>query len=198
MENENTHFMDKVVSALRSAATEIEELQVQASLGKAEAADKYEEIKKKFDHFVHDAKAKFNDGKGKVDDLHTKFDELRVQLALGKAEGIEAFKEQKKKILTKIKEIEVKIKTNPTVNRVYAVLLIELEKFKVLLEWLEKKYGEGKDAASASFEKGKVEFNAFIDKVKERFDSPEESRWEHFQDEMAEAFSHMKQAFVKP
>ena len=200
--NDNTHIVDKVVDALRKAATELEELQVQASLGKAEASDKYEEWKKKFDGFMHDAKAKFNQGKDKADhiqeDMKALFEQLRVQLALGKADGAEAFQEQKKKILDKIREIEDKIKSNPTLNRVYAVVLIEMEKFKVLLEWLQQKFNEGKDIAVEQFELGKSELQAFIESVKERFTEADAGRWENFQAEMSTAFSHMKNAFTKP
>lgn len=200
METDNKHFTDKIVSALRSAATELEALQVQASLGKAEASDKYEEVKKNFNHFVHNMKSKASDGKDKLDDLHQKFDELRLQLALGKAETLEAFQEQKKKILLTIHDIQHNIKTNPTLNRIYAVLVIEMEKFKVQLDWLEKKFGEGKEEFSSSFEEGKASFNAYIEKMKEKYsktEEPEETRWEHFQSEISEAFGHIKGAFVK-
>ena len=99
MENEDSiQFIDKVVETLRKGATEIEELQVKAALGKAEAMDKYEESKKKFNLFIHDSKFKIKAGKERIDDINTKFDELRVQLALGKAETVEAFKEQKETI----------------------------------------------------------------------------------------------------
>ena len=196
---EHARFTDKVVKALRTAAVELEELQVQAALGKAEASDKYEEIKKKFNMFIHESKMKYESGKEKVEDFHTKLDELRVQLALGKAESIETFKEQKKKLLSTIHEIEVKIKTNEKLNRMYSFMLIEFEKFKAQLEILEQRFEKGKEGAATSFEKGKKEFNAYIDKMKTRFSKEsEESRWEHFQTEISEAFSHFKQAFAKP
>lgn len=200
--NDNTHFVDKVVDALRKAATELEGLQVQASLGKAEASDKYEEWKKKFDGFMNDARAKFDNGKDKAEhiqeEIQAMFEQLRVQLALGKADGADAFQEQKKKILDKIRDIEEKIKSNPTLNRVYAVVLIEMEKFKVLLEWLQQKFNEGKDIASEQFEMGKAELQAFIETVKEKFAEADAGRWENFQSEMSSAFSHMKKAFMKP
>ena len=194
---ENTHLVDKVVDAFRKAATELEELQVQAALGKAEAKDKYEDIKKKFNGYVHDVKSKYNSGKEKVEDLHQKFDELRLQLALGKAETIEAFQEQKKKILLKVHDIEHKIKHNETLNRVYAVLLIEIEKFKIQLEWLEGKYKEGKENVGEAYEKSKETFFEYLDKLKSKLSGEDKSRWDNFQDEMGEAFSHFKQAFSK-
>jgi len=195
---ENVHF-DKVVNALRTAAIELEELQVQAALGKAEASDKYEEIKKKFNMFIHESKFKYEVGREKMEELQTKFEELRVQLALGKAESIDAFKEQKKQLLGTIHEIEVKIKSNEKLNRVYAFMLLEFEKFKAQLELLEQRFDKGKDGATASFEKGKQDFNEFIEKMRTKYSNKkEETRWEHFQGEISEAFSHFKHAFSKP
>lgn len=195
---EETRFIDNVVETLRKAAIEIEELQVQAALGKAEAKDKYEEIKKKFNLVLHEAKSKIESGKEKVEDIDTKFDELRVQLELGKAEGLEAFKEQKKGLLNKLHEIEVKIKTNKRLNDIYAFILLEIEKFKLKLEVLEQKFETGKGGAKTSFEKGKTEFNTFIENIKAKYGKKEETKWEHFQDEISEAFTHFKKAFIQP
>ena len=140
----DVQFVDKVIGALRKTAVELEEFQVQAALGKAEAKDKYEEVKKKFNHFIHDSEFKIKGIKEKIEELNTKFDELRVQLALGKAETKEIFKKQKKQLLSTIHDIEVKIKTNETLNRLYALTLIEIEQFKIQLEILEQKFDKDK------------------------------------------------------
>jgi hypothetical protein len=199
--NENIHFMDKVVDVLKKSAIELEEFQVKAALGKAEAQDKYEEIKKNFNGFIHDSKSKIRAGKEKVDGINTKFDELRVQLALGKAESIDSFRSQKKQILATLRDLEVKMKSNETLKRMYAFVLIEIEKFKLQLDLLEQKFEHSKGEVNASFEKGKQEFIQFIDKVKSKYtkdeETKEETKWEHFQDEISEAFSHFKNAFVK-
>lgn len=197
--NDNSHFIDKIVEALRNSAIEMEELQVKAALGKAEAQDKYEEIKKKFNRFVHDSKYKLKVGEEKVRDLHMKFDKLIVQLNLGKAETIDAFKKQKKELLHTLHEIEVKIKSNERLNKIYAFLIIEIEKFKAQLELLEQKYESGMESVKGTFEKGKQEFNQFIDTLKSKYTKKKkETRWEHFQSEISEAFSHLKDAFVMP
>lgn len=194
---EDTQFIDKVVKALRKAATEMEEFQVKADKGIVEAKDKYEEIKKKFNLFIEDSESKIIAGKEKIDDINTKFDELRVQLALGKAETIETFMEQKKQLLLTLHELEVKIKTNETLSRMYAFVLIEIEKFKVQLEVLEQKFDKRKEEAKISFEKGKQEFNQFIDRFKVKYSKKkEETKWEHFQSEISEAFTHFKLAFT--
>ena len=195
--NENIHFIDKVVEVLKKSAIELEEFQVKAALGKAEAQDKYEDIKKKFNGFIYDSKSKIRVGKEKVEGINTSLDELRVQLALGKADSMDAFRAQKKQLLYTIHELEVKIKSNETLKRMYAFVLIEIEKFKVQLDLLEQKLEHGKEEVEGSFEKGKQEFNLFIDKVKSKYTKKEETRLEHFQDEISEAFSHFKQAFAK-
>lgn len=193
-----TRFIDNVVETLRKAAIEIEELQVQAALGKAEAREKYEEVKKKFNSVLQDAKAKIELGTEKFEDIDTKFDELRVQLELGKADGIDSFREEKKNILAKLHEIEVKIKTNRQLSRLYAFVLLEIEKFKLNLSILEQKFEKGKKGTKTSFEKGKLEFNHFIENMKAKYGKKEETKWEHFQGEISEAFTHFKQAFTQP
>jgi len=195
---EETRFIDNVVETLRKVAIEIEELQVQATLGKAEAQDKYEEVKKKFNTVLHDANYKIHSSKDKIEDIDTKFDELRVQLELGKAEGLDSFRVEKRKLLSKLHEIEVKIKTDKRINRLYAFVLFEIEKFKVNLEILEQKFEQGKEGAKTSFIKGKQEFNEFIGIIKTKYGKNEETKWEHFQDEISEGFRHFKKAFIKP
>ncbi|MFI0431084.1 hypothetical protein [Mariniflexile sp. HMF6888] len=199
MKNKEIHFVDKVIDALRKSAKELEEFQVKAALGKAEAHDKYEEVKKKFNQFIHDSEFKIKGVKEKIDELHTKFDELRVQLALGKAETKDVFKKQKKQLLSTIHDIEVKIKTNETLNRMYALTLIEIEQFKIQLEILEQKFNKDKSETKDSFEKSKKDFNSFIDKFKAKYTKKkEETKLEHFQNEISEAFDHFKRAFSKP
>ena len=193
---EEIQFVDKVIGALRKSAIELEEFQIKAALGKAEAQEKYEEVKKKFNLFIHESEYKINGIKEKIEELNTKFDELRVQLALGKAETKEIFKKQKKQLLTTLHEIEVKIKTNDTLNRMYALTLIEIEQFRIQLEILEQKFSKNKPEAKDSFEKGKQDFNSFIDKFKGKYAKKKEvTKLEHFQNEISEAFTHFKKAF---
>lgn len=198
----NTHdtkFVEKVIGALRKTAVELEEFQVQAALGKAEAQDKYEEVKKKFNLFIHKSESQVKDIRSQIEELNAKFDELRVQLALGKAETKEIFKKQKKQLLSTLHDIEVKIKTNETLKRMYSLMLIEMEQFKIQLEILEQKFNKGKKESKDSFEKGKQEFNSFIDRFKGKYGKKKEvGKFEHFQSEISEAFDHFKNAFSKP
>lgn len=105
MENQK-HFGDKLVSAMKQAASDLEAFQLQVALGKAEAKDKVEEVKGKFKDLVQDAKNKAYKGEAKFDKLKAKLEHLEVQLALGKADAKEVIAEQKKKISLTIHEIE--------------------------------------------------------------------------------------------
>jgi hypothetical protein len=58
MPAEKETITEKIISSLRKAADEMEELRVQIALGKLEAHDLYEEKKKQFNHFLHEAKQK--------------------------------------------------------------------------------------------------------------------------------------------
>lgn len=194
---ENTTMVDKAVDFLRKAAVELEELQVQASLGKAELQDAFEDAKKDFNRFVHDSKTKVQKGQDTYEEIKAMFEELMVQLALGKAETVDAFKEQKKNILLKLHDIEVKIKTNETLNKVYNQMLIEIDKFKVKLDILENNLEDTKSNFKTTYNKGKQEFLEFVEKFKRDHEVEEETRWEHFQGEMSEAFKHFKLAFSK-
>jgi hypothetical protein len=58
MSTEKETISEKIIAGLRKAADEMEELRVQIALGKLEARDLYEEKKKQFNHFLHEAKQK--------------------------------------------------------------------------------------------------------------------------------------------
>ena len=70
---QDIQFVEKVIGALRKTAVELEEFQLKAALGKAEAQDKYEEVKKKFNLFIHDSEFKIKGVKEKIEDLNIKF-----------------------------------------------------------------------------------------------------------------------------
>lgn len=105
MENQK-HFGDNLIAAIKKAAVELEAAQVQIALGKAEAKDKAEEIKNKFKGMLQDAKNTAYLQESKFEKLKGKLENLEVQLALGKAVAKDVIAEQKKKISHTIHEIE--------------------------------------------------------------------------------------------
>ena len=69
---EKTSISDKIISGLKKAAVELEELRLQSALGKAQARDAYEEAKKKFNKYVHEAKLRVDNLKGAAKENHAR------------------------------------------------------------------------------------------------------------------------------
>lgn len=105
-----SHFGDNAVRFFKKAATKLEELQLQAALGKAELSDKWEEMKKEsreeYHEIKHDVNATIEKGGEKWNELKAKLEHLEVQMALGKAETKEVIEEQRKKINKAIAEVK--------------------------------------------------------------------------------------------
>jgi ribosomal protein L29 len=104
------HLGDKTIDFLKNTVVSLEELQVQASLGKAELSDKFEEIKKdslnKFNNLKSGVNRLVSDGKDTYLDLKEKLDHFEVQLALGKAETMDEINHQKKNLINTINKIK--------------------------------------------------------------------------------------------
>ena len=104
------HFGDRVITFLKNAATNLEELQVQSALGKAELSDKFEDIKKTARKNVQHLKSEINsfvdDGKETYNHLKAKLEHLELQLALGKADTMDEIREQKKNLSHAIQDVK--------------------------------------------------------------------------------------------
>jgi hypothetical protein len=196
---ENT-IIDKLVSGFKKAATELEELQLQLALGKSEAKDKFEILKKRFNALIHDAELKADDVREWADDVRSKFDELRVQLALGKADTKEAFEAQRKKINAKIQDIENYIQAHPKLAKVYDYLQTEFERIKLELEILAVNFQLAALKSNDSIQKRREEMATIIKDLQaslERHKNAEEpTRQEHFRNEIKQAYHHLKAAFA--
>ena len=193
----NTSLTEKIISGLRKSATELEKFRVQAALGKAEANLLYEDSKKKLKRTLHYAKHRLNQ---KTKSWKGDFEMLQFALALGKAETADKFEEQRKKILKSLTKIEDTIHKNKIVDEFHSKLLIEIEKFKMKLEILRLRYKFNRMEAQFDFEKNKKTFAEKLKGIKSRLIAKEkmaETRWEHFRDEISEAYSHIKKAFAK-
>ena len=106
MEKSEVHFGDTIISAFKKATIQLEDLQIQMALGKAEASDKYDEFKKSLNHTFQNARIKLRSKKNKVEELRHKLETLEKQFNLSKIKTKEVLKEQTGKIDTVIREIE--------------------------------------------------------------------------------------------
>lgn len=199
---EKTTLTEKIIIGLKKASVELEEFRLQAALGKAEAHDVFEDAKKKFNKILHESIIKIDSAKVEVKEkstqLKTLLETLQVQLALGKAEGKEAFEAQRKKIDRALNEVESFLKRNKTANEYSAKVLLELGKFRIKLDILKLRYELNKLQARIKFNEKKKDLTKRLSDIKKRLLNNEtEVGWEHFRDEISDAYSHLKKAFVR-
>jgi cytochrome c556 len=85
---------------LQNWQTRLEELRLQLALGEMDAADEFEELKKRYRKHFESFRKKLDEMEDSelVTELKTTLEKLRLQLALGRAESKDAFDEQKAKL----------------------------------------------------------------------------------------------------
>ncbi len=204
MKTTKSRVIDKIIEGLKKAALELEEFQLQLALGKADAKDVYEKVKKEFDGYVGNAKVFFDEAKTMAKEksmqIKAAFETLQLQLALGKADTEDIYEEQMKRISSALNELEILIRKNETADEYYTKLQVEIEKFKIKLDILKLRYKLNKLDAKAEFEVKKDQFSKTLSEIKDRLIKTEkeaENKWEQLKDEISDAYSNLKSVFVK-
>ncbi len=191
----------KISGTLNKTQQELEELALQFSLGKADAGDKFEEIKKEFRSKVQEWKIQFQSENSpvreKAHQLVSMLEELQVQLNLGKAEVREYFEKQKKVILKALDELETELKTHSTWNEFLSEFKSEGEKLRLKMEILQLKFELKKFKVSDDFKSAmrdvKKEAEKVLEKAEQKWDK-NKSKFTDFNDEMSLVYKHMKKA----
>ena len=202
METSNKTFTDKLIDGLKNAATELEELQVQIALGKAEARDIFEDLKKKFNNRLNELKFEYTriSNNENTSLLIKGLEKLQVQLALGMAETKELFEDQLEKIKKELSALELEMKNNSSLHLHAAEMQLEIEKFKAKLELISLHFKLRKVITEYNFQQKKTEFHHKMDehkiKIREK-ESQAKNKWSFFKKEIDEAYSHLKNVFVQ-
>lgn len=189
-----------IIKGLQTAASELEELQLQIALGTAEAKDLFENMKKSLYIRIEEMKSKFRVAKkseGILPVLNA-LEHLQVQLALGIAETKEAFDKQRKNIEHSLSQLEIKLKLGAP-GRQVAKIQLEIEKFKAKLQLLSLGYKLTKIYLHYNLKQKKEEFAQKLREIRTKLEQKEErakNKWQHYKDEIQEAFGDMKSAFV--
>lgn len=136
-QTKETFAIDKFIQRLRDAQAELEEFRVQIALGKAEAKDKFEELKHSLQKFIVEVENYFYqvgvlDADKKIN-LQKAIDELKVQLSIGIADAKDVYAEQKKNIEKYLNEVEKIILSDERVVDMKEKVMSEFEKAK--LNW---------------------------------------------------------------
>lgn len=193
---EKTHYGEFIAERLRKSATELEKFDLQVNLGKMEALEAYERMRKKYAAFLHETKHDIEKQRDQLLHFLNKIEDLRVQIDLGKAETYEVFIAKKKQINLAIHELEVAIKTNPEFIKRSTQLLEMVEQLKIKLDILSQRSQPARERLKSFYAQRKIAVEKLVQSVRQAKPQPKQSKWVHFQQEMSQAYNHLKKAFV--
>lgn len=209
---EEKKIKDQAKEKLQKVKGEIEHMELQLALGKAEAADQFEKKKKELHDVVHAATAKVNklaaEGKKKAEELKPELEHLQVQLALGKAESLDAYKKYEKEVKTAIHNFVEKAKKVYDENahegeekwgNFVADVKVKSTDFHTQLDIFRVQMALGEKEIAQEFEEKKKEFvrdaKIISEKIDKKMDEAEDLI-EDFGDDLAEKFGEVKKKFL--
>jgi hypothetical protein len=138
-----TPLLEKMAEGLLQAQQEIDELALQLSLGKSEAKEKLEEVKKEFIKGINTLKKSLQSALDQPIPLalKMKFEALELQLQVGKVQSKESFDSQIKTLIAATIALEDEIRSLLHKMEVKGYFGHEIEKFLLKLEILRLKFG---------------------------------------------------------
>jgi len=104
------HFADELVNGLKDLTTKLEQLQLDAALGKAEAKEKMREYQEELKEFARKVDQAVSSDNGVIGKIKGALQSLEVQAHLGEADLKDFLKEQKKNMDATINKINDFIK----------------------------------------------------------------------------------------
>ncbi len=201
-------FRNEVQRQVEKWKGDLEELNLQLTLGKADMTDDWETQKSQMQTWVERAKAGLEE-RGKLvgeygEKLKAAVESLQVQLALGKAETRDTLEEQRRKIdqaiLSVLHNLDAKKEqAKTTKDKIVDETESGLLNFRNRFEHLFIQFNLGSKEAKDTWEKRRKELNQNVHEVKKRLAKTEdiaEDRWQHFKSEISESLKHLKQAFM--
>jgi hypothetical protein len=138
-----TPLLEKMAEGLLQAQQEIDELALQLSLGKSEAKEKLEEVKKEFIKGINTLKKSLQSALDQPIPLalKMKFEAVELQLQVGKVQSKESFDSQIKLLIVATIALEEEIRSLVHKMEVKGYFGHEIEKFLLKLEILRLKFG---------------------------------------------------------
>ena len=197
----------KVIEKLQSVKSEIEHLEVQLALGKAEAVDKFEEKKAQMKAKVATAKAELEtaEGKGKeiADKLKPELEHLQVQLALGKMESLDkyhAFEKEAKSSVHSLSEKahELMEKGEGKYEEIGKLVKAQVQDFKTQMDVFRLQLALGEAEAKDEYEEKKKVFLKEAKTIGSSVDealSKAEGKIEEISDKIYHEFKDLKEKF---
>lgn len=194
-----SRFSDQMLSFLDRLQTEFEEFRVQASLGKMDAADRFESLKAEYSNVLSHAIEVVNKSGpmlgARVARIRPALEHLKLQLALGRAELVENYEVQKRRILeameSAVELIEWEELENPITGR---PLRHDFERLRINLELLRLNYALKRLDVEQDWKNQVV---AVVDHWKEKINSRKrewDSRADKVMNEVKHAYDHLLKA----
>lgn len=192
---------------LQDFDNELEDLKIVVDLPTDELTDGFEHRKARFQSFIQEAKATVEEvgDSEAARKLKTHLEELEVQLALGRAETRDAFDEQKKKLDHKLHEAQVAYehwRDAPDANDgdLDKAFQHRTEHFRTQLDLFRVQYHLGLAEAREEWNEFRHDLEEKIHEIKQFWadrNKEGERRVEAFNQDMTEAYSHLKGAVRK-
>jgi len=193
------NVLQKISDKLISAQQEIDELALQLALGKAEAKDKFEEIKNDFRVKVGELKSLLANPTENIlnPEIKARIEELEVQLTNGKAESKDLFEKQMKRILKALANLEEYTKL--TWHRINTpdFFIHEAEQFKLKMEILRLRFRLRKfdirDDYRDKMQTVRREIRKMVSKTRDSINA-RQGHYDDFKYEISLAYLHIKRA----
>ncbi len=185
-----------------------ETLNILLHLEADEIKDEFENQKKNLSLWlesVSDSLHNIKDLSGeKAQKLKSSIDMLRVQAALGKAETEDSLEEQQQKISNGIQQLQMYIteafgSSKEKIGNFAWEAADNLDDFHTRFDLFRLQLHLGKEEAKADWEQKKKEISNELHTIKVKIEKGYEDQadnWDHFSDEMSEAWKHIKHAFT--
>ncbi|MDX2245287.1 MAG: hypothetical protein SF052_00810 [Bacteroidia bacterium] len=186
---------------------ELDDLEVQISLGKDEVAEAFEKQKAAFTEFVNESKNKISAlaSAETAQKLKGKLESLQVQLALGKAETREAYEEQKNNLEEAIREAKEEYEEfmssfGEKKQELSGDLSAQFEKFRTKMDLFRLQFALGTADAKDDLQEKKKELQETLSSLRAKIEVKKETAeetWEEFSEEVSETYDYFKDAVKK-
>lgn len=192
-------ILERLAEKLMQAQQELDELTLQLALGKAEAKDKFEEVKADFKYRLQEFKFTTI---GKIlgmaaERMQAHIEELEDHLSAGKADTHNAFELQLTRISNSIRDLELEVKEKFSHRDEIQLFRYDIEKFKLKLAILRLRFELKSIEMRDEFYDGLAQARKAIHAIKKssgtKIHDGIESL-ENFKDEIEEVFVHMRKA----
>lgn len=191
-------FLVTVAENLVAAQQEMDEFMLQLALGKAEAHDKFEELKHDFRATLASLKLQVSSFKKQAILVRAErlIEDLEILLAGGVVTSADAFEMQRAKLVQALESLEIEMEHWLKDGKISHEFLHEFEKFKLKLEILKLKYTvkkfEVKDSVRELLSNTKKSLHHLIDNAEDVVSKGEDT-WDIVKDRIKGTYK----AFIK-